>query len=245
MLLSDREAQSAFAISGMGSVRAAPDVWGGKKKKEVLLSVSRIEGKERQPGGVAAAQGESRVPRRLHAIPLLLHPARPPPPSLPILAGLAVEEAQSDRCCLWSVHRHSGTGCRVSAEWQTDRLTVSELVSGGFLLRRERGCAVAAAAAPWWCGGGNLTQSCVLGMTSLGGPVEVQCPGIAFAAGIGGRNGAEGAARMSPESLFYLACDGEIQINSCQSGGPQGQGLRQRGEDGNGSGMERGDLLED
>lgn len=37
-------------------------------------------------------------------------------------------------------------------------------------------------------GGGNLTQSCVLGMTSLGGRAEVRCLGIAFAAGIGGRN---------------------------------------------------------
>lgn len=31
---------------------------------------------------------------------------------------------------------------------------------------------------------------------------------------------------MSPESLFYLACDGEIQINSCQSAGFQGHGLQ-------------------
>lgn len=44
----------------------------------------------------------------------------------------------SDRRRLWSVHRHSGTGCRVSGEWQTDRLTASEVVSGGFLLRRCR-----------------------------------------------------------------------------------------------------------
>lgn len=84
----------------------------------------------------------------------------------------------------------------------------------------------------WWWWGGNLTQSCVLGMTSLGGPVEVRCPGIAFAQGIGGRNEAEGEAGMSPESLFYLACDGEIQINSCQSGGPQGEGLRRWGRRG-------------
>lgn len=83
----------------------------------------------------------------------------------------------------------------------------------------------------WWCGG-NLTQSCVLGMTSLGGPVEVRCLGIAFAPGIGGRNEAQGEAGMSPESLFYLACDGEIQINSCQSGGPQGEGLRRWGDRG-------------
>lgn len=83
----------------------------------------------------------------------------------------------------------------------------------------------------WWCGG-NLTQSCVLGMTSLGGPVEVRCRGIAFALGIGWRNRAEGEAGMSPESLFYLACDGEIQINSCQSGGPQGEGLRRWGWEG-------------
>lgn len=62
-------------------------------------------------------------------------------------------------------------------------------------------------------------------MTSLGGPVEVRCLGIAFAAG----TGAEGEAGMNPESLFYLACDGEIQINSCQSGGPQGAGLQRRG----------------
>lgn len=80
-----------------------------------------------------------------------------------------------------------------------------------------------------WRRGGNLTQSCVLGMTSLGGRVEVRCLGIAFAPGIGGRNEAEREAGMSPESLFYLACDGEIQINSCQSGGPQGEGLRQWG----------------
>ena len=44
----------------------------------------------------------------------------------------------SDWRRLWSVHRHSGTGCRVSGEWQTDRLTASEVVSGGFLLRRCR-----------------------------------------------------------------------------------------------------------
>lgn len=38
---------------------------------------------------------------------------------------------------------------------------------------------------------------------------------------------------MSPESPpFYLASDGEIQINSCQSGGPQGEGLRRWGEGG-------------
>lgn len=89
----------------------------------------------------------------------------------------------------------------------------------------------------WWCGGGNLTQSCVLGMTSLGGPVEVQCLGIVFAAGIGGRYGAEAEARMRPESLFYLACDGEIQINSCQSGGPQGEGLQWWGRTGLGVGL--------
>lgn len=87
----------------------------------------------------------------------------------------------------------------------------------------------------WWCDG-NLTQSCVLGMTSLGGPVEVRCLGIAFAPGIGGRNEAQGEAGMSPESLFYLACDGEIQINSCQSGGPQGEGLRRWGEGADGAG---------
>lgn len=87
------------------------------------------------------------------------------------------------------------------------------------------------------CGvGGNLTQSCVPGMTSLGRPVEVQCLGIAFAAGIGGRDGARAEARMRPESLFYLACDGEIQINSCQSGGPQGEGLRRWGRTGAGKG---------
>lgn len=80
-------------------------------------------------------------------------------------------------------------------------------------------------------------------MTSLGGPVEVRCLGIAFAQGIGGRNGAEGEAGMSPESLFYLACDGEIQINSCQSGGPQGEGLQRGGEAGAEGGMERGDLV--
>ena len=39
---------------------AAPDVGG----KQVLLSVSKIDGKERQPGSVAAAQGESRVVRQ-------------------------------------------------------------------------------------------------------------------------------------------------------------------------------------
>lgn len=42
---------------------AAPDVglgWGGG----VLLSISKIDGKERQPGSVAAAQGESRVVRQ-------------------------------------------------------------------------------------------------------------------------------------------------------------------------------------
>lgn len=44
----------------------------------------------------------------------------------------------SDCRRLWSVHRHSGMGCRVSGEWQTDRLTASEVVSGGFLLRRCR-----------------------------------------------------------------------------------------------------------
>lgn len=44
----------------------------------------------------------------------------------------------SDRRCLRSVHRHSGMGCRVSSEWQTDRLTAGEVVSGGFLLRRCR-----------------------------------------------------------------------------------------------------------
>lgn len=49
------------------------------------------------------------------------------------------------------------------------------------------------------------------------------CLGIA--PGIGRRNEAEREAGMSPESLFYLPCDGEIQINSCQSGGPQGEGL--------------------
>lgn len=31
----------------------------------------------------------------------------------------------SDCRRLWSVHRHSGMGCRVSSEWQTDRLTAS------------------------------------------------------------------------------------------------------------------------
>lgn len=98
----------------------------------------------------------------------------------------------------------------------------------------------------WWCGGGcNLTQSYVLGMTSLGGPVEVQCLGIAFAAGIAGRYGAEAEARMRPESLFYLACDGEIQINSCQSGGLQGEGLRWWGEDGVGGRIEKGNLVGD
>ena len=38
-----------------------------------------------------------------------------------------------------------------------------------------------------------------------------------------------GETGMSPESLFYLPRDGEIQINSCQSGGPQGEGLWRRG----------------
>ena len=83
----------------------------------------------------------------------------------------------------------------------------------------------------WWCGG-NLTQSCVLGMTSLGGPVEVRCLGIAFAPGIGGRNEAQGEAGMSPESLFYLACDGEIQIERGRGGGPGGGGGRGGGDRG-------------
>lgn len=34
---------------------------------------------------------------------------------------------------------------------------------------------------------------------------------------------------INPESFFYLASDGEIQINSCQSDGPQGKGLQQWG----------------
>lgn len=95
-------------------------------------------------------------------------------------------------------------------------------------MKRERGSWRRQLQRWWWCGG-NLTQSCVLGMTSLGGPVEVRCLGIAFAPGIGGRYGAEAETGMSTESLFYLACDGEIQINSCQSGGPQGEGLRRWG----------------
>lgn len=82
-------------------------------------------------------------------------------------------------------------------------------------------------------------------MTSLGGPVEVRCLGIAFAAGIAGRYGAEAEARMRPESLFYLACDGEIQINSCQSGGPQGKGLWRCGRMEAGGGIERGNLVGD
>ncbi|KAF3706381.1 hypothetical protein EXN66_Car022073 [Channa argus] len=94
-------------------------------------------------------------------------------------------------------------------------------------------------------GGGNFTQSCVLGMTSLGGPAEVQCLGIAFVSAIGGSNGAEADARMRTESLFYLACDGEIQINSCQSGGPQGEGLWWSGRMGPEGGIEKGDLVED
>lgn len=76
---------------------------------------------------------------------------------------------------------------------------------------------------------GNFPRSCVLGMTSLRGPAEVWCLGIAFAGGILGRDGAEGERGVSPESLFYLACDGEIQINSCQSAGFQGQGLQHQG----------------
>lgn len=55
-----------------GSISAAPDVGregrGGRGEVgggvEVLLSVSKIDGKERQPGSVAAAQGESRVVRQ-------------------------------------------------------------------------------------------------------------------------------------------------------------------------------------
>lgn len=38
-------------------------------------------------------------------------------------------------------------------------------------------------------------------------------------------------------SFFYLASDGEIQINSCQSGGPQGEGLRRRWAGGWGEGV--------
>lgn len=34
-----------------------------------------------------------------------------------------------------SVHRRSGMGCRVSGEWQSEQLTASEVVSGGFLLQ--------------------------------------------------------------------------------------------------------------
>lgn len=82
-------------------------------------------------------------------------------------------------------------------------------------------------------GGGNLAQSCALGMTSLGGPAQVWCLGIASAAKTGCRGGAaEAETRMRPESLFYLACDGEIQINSCQSGGLQGKGLQRWGRTG-------------
>ena len=54
------------AHSVLLSLVKAPSVqhlmWGEKKK--VLLSISKIDGKERQPGSVAAAQGESRVVRQ-------------------------------------------------------------------------------------------------------------------------------------------------------------------------------------
>jgi len=89
-------------------------------------------------------------------------------------------------------------------------------------------------------------------MTSLGGPVEVWYLGIAIATGAGGRNRAEGGTGMSPESLFYLACDGEIQINSCQSGGSQGEGPQWWGwmdggkmVEGRGGGCGTGDGLTD
>lgn len=50
----------AISVStGVGAISAVPDV--GEK---VLLSISKIDGKERQPGSVAAAQGESRVVRQ-------------------------------------------------------------------------------------------------------------------------------------------------------------------------------------
>lgn len=69
--------------------------------------------------------------------------------------------------------------------------------------------------------GGNLTHSCVLGMTSLGASREGL--GVVTATGgpggVGGENGAEGESWIP---LFYLSGDREIQINSCQSGGVPG-----------------------
>lgn len=66
-------------------------------------------------------------------------------------------------------------------------------------------------------------------MTSLEGPVETWCLGIVFVVATRGREGVEREAGINPESFFYLASDGEIQINSCQSDGPQGKGLQQWG----------------
>lgn len=48
-----------FLCVSIGSMSAAPDV--GEK---VVLSISKIDGKERQAGSVATAQGESRVVRQ-------------------------------------------------------------------------------------------------------------------------------------------------------------------------------------
>lgn len=46
----------------LSTIRAAPDVGGGGEG--VLLSISKIDGKERQAGSVAATQGESRAVRQ-------------------------------------------------------------------------------------------------------------------------------------------------------------------------------------
>ncbi|KAI3366031.1 hypothetical protein L3Q82_009861, partial [Scortum barcoo] len=57
---------SAQGMDMSGTISAAPDVVvvvvrRGRAGGGVLLSISKIDGKERQPGSVAAAQGESRV----------------------------------------------------------------------------------------------------------------------------------------------------------------------------------------
>lgn len=86
-----------------------------------------------------------------------------------------------------------------------------------------------------WC---NLTQSCVLGMTSLGGPCRSPVPGNCVRARDWREEWSGERGRNEPWiPSFYLACDGEIQINSCQSGGPQGEGLWWWGGEG---GMEKG-----